>query len=84
MTPSQAKRKAKKKPKRPKRDHYDTASYHGAIEYGIAKANKQAEKEGKEKIPHWHPLQIRHSRGTEVRRRYGLDAAQAALGHARV
>lgn len=29
----------------------------------------------------WHPNQLRHSHGTEVRRRYGLEAAQAALGH---
>jgi hypothetical protein len=34
-------------------------------------------------VPHWHPLQIRHSRGTEIRRRYGLDGVQVALGHAR-
>jgi len=78
---SQAKRRAKAKPKRAKRDHYDTSSYHGAIDYGIKKANK--DKEEKDQIPHWFPLQIRHSRGTEVRRRYGLDAAQATLGHAR-
>jgi len=81
MTPSQAKRRAKAKPKRAKRDHYDTSSYHGAIDYGIKKANK--DKEEKDQIAHWFPLQIRHSRGTEVRRRYGLDAAQATLGHAR-
>jgi len=31
---------------------------------------------------HWHPHQLRHSRGTEVREGYGLDAAQAVLGHA--
>jgi integrase len=31
----------------------------------------------------WHPNQLRHSHGTEVRRLYGLEAAQVALGHAR-
>jgi integrase len=81
VTPSQAKRKPKAKPKRPRRDHYDAASYQGAIDYGIAKANKPRNAE--DQIPHWFPLQIRHSHGTEVRRSYGLDAAQAALGHAR-
>ena len=81
MTPSQAKRKPAAQPKRPRRDHYDTSSYQGAIDYGIKRANKS--RNGKERVPHWFPLQIRHSRGTEVRRLYGLDAAQAALGHAR-
>ena len=83
MTSSQAKRRRTAKPKRPLRDHYDTASYHGAVAYGIAKANKDRKKKEEAPIPHWFPLQIRHSRGTEVRRLYGLDAAQAALGHAR-
>jgi integrase len=26
---------------------------------------------------------LRHNRATEVRRRYGIEAAQVALGHAR-
>jgi site-specific recombinase XerC len=29
----------------------------------------------------WHPNQIRHTVGTEVRARYGLEAAQCLLGH---
>src|SRR5262249_8851728 len=33
-------------------------------------------------VSHWHPHQLRHSHGTEVRRRFGLEAAQAARGHA--
>jgi len=82
MTPSQAKRKPKAKPKRPRRDCYDTASYRGAVAYGIRKANKHR-KEDEDKVPHWHPLQIRHSRATEVRRHYQLEGAQATLGHAR-
>lgn len=31
----------------------------------------------------WSPNQLRHARGTEVRAQFGLDAAQATLGHAR-
>jgi integrase len=31
---------------------------------------------------HWHPHMLRHTHATEVRRRYGLEAAQVALGHA--
>ncbi len=29
----------------------------------------------------WHPHQLRHVAGTELRRRFGLEAAQIALGH---
>ena len=30
----------------------------------------------------WHPHQIRHTAATEIRRTFGLEAAQVALGHA--
>ncbi|WP_164103544.1 tyrosine-type recombinase/integrase [Candidatus Laterigemmans baculatus] len=30
----------------------------------------------------WHPNQLRHTRGTEVRKQFGLEAAQVILGHA--
>jgi integrase len=33
-------------------------------------------------VPAWHPHQIRHRVGTRVRERFGLEAAQAVLGHA--
>jgi integrase len=33
-------------------------------------------------LAHWHPHQLRHSFATTVRGRFGLDAAQAVLGHA--
>jgi integrase len=33
-------------------------------------------------IPFWHPHQLRHTRATELRRRFGLEATQAILGHA--
>jgi integrase len=62
--------------KRPKRDRYDSNSYAGAIEYAIQKANKNGVV-----VPAWHPNQIRHTNGTAVREKYGLDAAQAILGH---
>lgn len=32
-------------------------------------------------VSHWHPNQLRHSRGTEVRKQFGLEAAQVVLGH---
>lgn len=33
-------------------------------------------------VAHWHPHQIRHSFAGRVRKAFGLDAAQSALGHA--
>ncbi|QDS91671.1 Phage integrase family protein [Roseimaritima multifibrata] len=31
----------------------------------------------------WSPNRLRHSRGTDIRREYGLEAAQVVLGHAK-
>jgi len=78
MTPSHARQRRKAKPKRAKRARYDTHSYGNAVEYAIKKARKA----GLE-IPHWHVNQLRHSRGTEVRKQYGVEGAQAVLGHVR-
>jgi integrase len=80
MTPSQEKRRPKSKPKRLKRERYDTDAYRRAITYGIKKANKNR-KDGEGEIPAWYPLQLRHTRATEVRRQFGLEGAQSALGH---
>jgi integrase len=30
----------------------------------------------------WHPHQLRHSAATEIRKRFGIEAAQHVLGHA--
>ncbi|MCC9644982.1 site-specific integrase [Rhodopirellula sp. JC740] len=35
-----------------------------------------------QKANRWHPNQLRHTRGTEIRKRFGLEAAQVILGHA--
>lgn len=32
-------------------------------------------------VARWHPHQLRHNYATEVRRRYGLEAARVLLGH---
>jgi site-specific recombinase XerC len=32
-------------------------------------------------VPVWSPNQLRHARATELRRNYGLEAAQTVLGH---
>jgi integrase len=43
----------------------------------VARASKRAG------VPHSHPNQLRHTSASEVRRRFGLEAAQVLLGHAR-
>ena len=82
MTPSQRKRKPKKKPKRAKREQYDTASYRRAIKYGITKVNRIRKQNDEAPIPSWYPLQLRHSRATELNELYGIEAAAVSLGHA--
>ena len=67
--------------KRPKRERYDVDSYRRAITYAITKLNKQREEAGEAPIPAWYPLQLRHSRATEIRKDYGIEAAQVSLGH---
>ena len=32
---------------------------------------------------HWHPHQLRHNYATDVRRQFGLEAAQILLGHSK-
>ena len=34
-------------------------------------------------MPTWSPGQIRHTAGTQIRAQFGLEAAQAVLGHAK-
>lgn len=81
MTPSQSRRRRKAKPTRAKREHYDASSYRRAIKYGIQQANKNRRPD--DQIPNWFPLQLRHTRATEIRRDFGIEAAQVVLGHAR-
>lgn len=91
MTPSQAKRRPKRHPKRTAGDRYTNASYRRAIARGVEKANAAAVKaalaagqrpKDAPQLPDWHPHQLRHSAATEIRREFGLEAAQVVLGHA--
>jgi integrase len=88
VQPSQRNRR-KAKPRRPPANAYTKYSYRRAISRGIVKANRQiaetAEAAGvkAELIPDWHPNQLRHTRATQVRRSYGLEAAQIIMGHAK-
>jgi integrase len=72
VPPSQRDRR-KPDPKRVPAAEYHPHAYTNAI-------RKACEKAG---LPHWHPNQLRHTFATEVRRAFGLEAAQVLLGHSR-
>lgn len=76
-------RRAKKQ-----RDCYTSNTYYHAVEKTIRRLNtailkgQGTDEEKQEKlIPSWHPHRLRHSAGTEVRKRFDLEHAQAFLGH---
>ena len=68
-------------------------SFTRAIARGVDKANAAAMEEARKigpdavarftPIPHWSPNRLRHSFATRVRKEFGLEAAQVALGHSR-
>lgn len=75
LWPSHVRAQERKKARRTRRtlhSQYDAHTYRRAI----ARACKKA------CLPIWTPNQLRHSAATEIRKRYGLEAAQACLGHA--
>lgn len=74
---SHMRRNAAKRVKAPRRAAgacYTASSYSHAVLRAAAKAG----------VPRWHPNQLRHTFATEVRRAYGLEAAQVLLGHSKV
>lgn len=78
-----------RKPRKSPGERYDSRSYWRAIKYATNKAFPAPEgAKGKEladwKAAHrWAPNQLRHSAATEIRREFGLEAAQVILGHSR-
>lgn len=90
--PSHMKRNAAKRltaPQSVARDSYSVLAYGRAVAKAVCRANAkrlaEAARQGTEfkPFPHWHPNQLRHLYATKVRRDYGLEAAQVALGHSR-
>lgn len=66
---------------------YTKDSLARAIARALARANEAeaeaAKKEEREPdpIPRWTPNMLRHTRATELRRQFGIEAARVALGH---
>jgi integrase len=84
LTPSQRKRKPKRNGRRRPRDRYDTASYRHAVTRAVASLNAERHRNNPRAatIEEWSPNQLRHTAGTEIRKKFGLEAAQVVLGHA--
>ncbi len=89
VQPSQVCRK-KKRPERSAGDHYTTESYRRAIDRACDLAwpcpkdlKTDAERRAWKKAHRWAPNRLRHTAATEIRKRFGLEAAQVALGHAK-
>ena len=83
LTPSQRARKRKRQGRRRLRDYYDSASYRHAITRAVAAMNAERLREDPSatKIEDWSPNQLQHAAATEIRRKFGLEAAQVVLGH---
>ncbi|REK17370.1 MAG: site-specific integrase [Planctomycetota bacterium] len=70
VPPSQVDR-SKPKPMRVPSGRYGKDTYRRAIARACDKAG----------VPHWSPNRLRHTAATSIRRQFGLEAAQVALGH---
>lgn len=57
--------------KRPLGKRYTRHSYRIAVQRACRRSG----------TPVWSPLQLRHTRATEIRQSYGLEAAKSVLGH---
>ena len=81
----------KRQPNRKPGESYNPRSYHQAVRQGCLKAfpvpehlADDAVAAAKWKKEHkWCPLQLRHNAATEIKKRYGIEAAQTVLGHAK-
>ncbi len=81
LTPSQRSRKPKVNGLRRPKEKYETSSYRRAITRALESANKDRKAQGMVSLPDWAPNQLRHAAATEIRRLFGLEAAQVVLGH---
>ena len=83
MTPSQRTRRAKANGRRRPRDRYDTAAYRHAITRAVEALNseRKAKDPSAVSVEDWSPNQLRHAAATQIRKEFGLEAAQVVLGH---
>jgi integrase len=77
----------KRKPSRMPGDRFDVRVYARAIARAADAADRWAHggmtiADNERIIEHWHPHRLRHSSATDIRRQFGIEAAQHVLGHA--
>lgn len=77
----------RRRPQRQPGNIYSVASYRRAISRAADLADLWAKggrvvANDERVVPRWHPHQLRHSAATEIRRQFGIEAAQHILGHA--
>jgi integrase len=72
-TPSEKARRCQGTPGQGHGRSYDRRTYRQAIVRACRRAG----------VPDWSPLQLRHTAATMIRAKYGLEAAQVVLGHAK-
>ena len=89
----------RKRPRRQPGDFYDPRAYYRAIRYACDRAfrhlqlgsvrkrhltaEQAMELRAWQTAHHWAPNQLRHAAATQVRREFGLEAAQIVLGHSK-
>ena len=81
----------KRKPQRVAGNHYTSQSYFYAVRRACDKAfpvpaaisDDSAAVDGWRSQHRWAPNQLRHAAATEVRKKFGLEAAQVLLGHSK-
>ena len=71
LTKSQIARDAARQKKEKLGELYSASAYRIAIRRAAAAAG----------VPPWTPYQLRHTAATEIRKKFGLEAAQTLLGH---
>jgi integrase len=68
---------------------YTSQSYHQRVHSACDAADAKAHEERRETpanerlVPRWAPNQLRHAAATEIRSRFGLEAASTVLGHSK-
>ena len=64
-------------------EHYDPDSYRRAIKRAVAAVNRHRQQHSHGQpvalLKPWSPNQLRHAAATDIRRRFGLEAAQVVL-----
>ncbi len=78
-----------RKPKHPPGTRYTNDAYRRSIHRAVNRINARRAKDAKkagskpELLPLWSPNRLRHTAATQIRRQFGLEAAQVTLGHAK-